>query len=81
MSDKVEIKKVLEFFDEWYKYYSGEAKNLKRKYYMMDPEYEAARDRIHCLVCCYRAQARVINSLKEMFELEFNFGLGVDKDD
>ena len=81
MSEKVEVKKVLEFFDEWYKYYSQQSNMENRRYKAMDPEQEAARDRVHCMACSYRSQARVINSLKDMFAMEFGYGIEGDDDE
>ena len=81
MSDKVEVKKVLEFLNQWYEYYQEESKKAQREYDQLDPALEPARRRVHDMVRSRRHQAIAIDTVRTRFDLEFNYGLGVDNDD
>ena len=76
MSDKVEIKKVLEFFDYWITNYCNLVEDAEDRYISSDPDDYARRDRLKSLVDYRKAQANTVQWLKESFDNEFNYGLG-----
>ena len=80
MSDKVEIKKVLEFLTEWYEYYQDQANKTKQEADLRSAT-DPARSRLQDLAVSYRHQANAVLHVRTRFDLDFNYGLGVDNDD